>query len=217
MSTTFDPSHTVRSFTLGDGTKGRYYSVAALESLGLRRVGRLPVCMRIVLESLLRHCDGKRVTPAHVRDLANWEPRAVRTTEIPFAVARVLLQDLSGLPAINDFAAMRACAQRLAADPLRIEPRVPVDLVVDHSIEVDVNGSAEALARNMEIEYQRNTERFKLLKWGQQAFSDIRVIPSGNGIVHQVNLEYLARGVCKDGDLALIFSIQHPERVILKP
>ena len=201
MSTTFDPSHTVRSFALGDGTKGRYYSVAALESLGLRRVGRLPVCMRIVLESLLRHCDGKRVTPAHVRDLANWDPRAVRTPEIPFAVARVLLQDLSGLPAINDFAAMRACAQRLAADPLRIEPRVPVDLVVDHSIEVDVNGSAEALARNMEIEYQRNTERFKLLKWGQQAFSDIRVIPSGNGIVHQVNLEYLARGICKDGDL----------------
>ena len=179
---------------------GRYHSLAVLESAGLGTVSRLPFCLRIVLESLLRNCDGKRITEEHVKSLAGWRANAPREVEIPFVVARILLQDLSGFPALNDFAAMRATARRLGKDPTHIEPMVPVDLVVDHQVEVDVHKAADAVARNMELEYRRNAERLALLKWGKQAFSGIRVVPPGNGIVHQVNLEYLARGVWeKDG------------------
>ena len=187
-------------FTFGTTGRGRYYALSALEAAGLGRISRMPYALRVVLESVLRNCDGKRVTEAHVRDLAGWQPNAPRTAEIPFVLARILLQDMAGFPALNDFAAMRATAQRLGSDPKRIEPLVPVDLVVDHSVEVDVHGAPDAVQRNMEIEFQRNGERYAFLKWGKQAFSGIRIVPPGNGIVHQVNLEYLARGVWeKDG------------------
>ncbi|HET6491935.1 MAG TPA: aconitate hydratase AcnA, partial [Burkholderiales bacterium] len=189
-----------RKFRIGAGGSGNYYALPALEAAGLGKVSRMPYSLRVVLESVLRNCDGKRVTEEHVRDLAGWQPNAPRTTEIPFVLARILLQDMAGFPSLNDFAAMRATAQRLGADPARIEPLVPVDLVVDHSIEVDVHGAPDAVQRNMEIEFKRNGERYAFLKWGKQAFSGIRIVPPGNGIVHQVNLEYLARGVWeKDG------------------
>ncbi|MBI2295901.1 MAG: aconitate hydratase AcnA [Betaproteobacteria bacterium] len=187
--------NSLQEFKLASGGTGRYYSLAALEAAGLGRISRLPVSLRIVLESLLRNCDGKRVTEQHARSLAAWQPNAPRTQEIPFVVARILLQELTGIPTLNDFAAMRATARRIGADPGRIEPLVPVDLVVDHSVEVDVHDAPDALARNMEIEFRRNAERYAFLKWGQQAFTGIRIVPPGNGIVHQVNLEYLARGV----------------------
>src|SRR5690606_1836991 len=137
---------------------------------------------------------------AHVRALAGWQPGAERTTEVPFVVARILLQDLAGLPALNDFAALRSAARRLGADPAKVEPLVPVDLVVDHSVQVDHHGSPAALRRNMEVEFRRNAERYTFLKWGMQAFRGIRFVPPGIGIVHQVNLEHLSPGVwARDG------------------
>ncbi|MBI3041897.1 MAG: aconitate hydratase AcnA [Betaproteobacteria bacterium] len=182
------------------GRTGQYYSLPALEQAGLDRISRLPVSLRIVLESLLRNCDGKRVTEQHVRTLMAWRPQAERNAEIPFVVARILLQDMSGTPALHDFAMLRATAQRMGADPGRVEPLVPVDMVVDHSVEVDVHNAPDALERNMELEFKRNAERYQFLKWSMQAFSGLRVVPPGNGICHQLNLEYLARSVCeKDG------------------
>jgi aconitate hydratase len=196
-----DTFNALRELKLPSGKTGRYYSLPALESSGLGKISRLPFCLRIVLESLLRNCDGKRVAEDHVRNLAGWQANAARDVEIPFVVARILLQDLSGFPALNDFAAMRATARRLGKDPARIEPMVPVDLVVDHQVEVDVHKAPDAVARNMALEYRRNAERLALLKWGKQAFSGIRIVPPGNGIVHQVNLEYLARGVWEQDGL----------------
>jgi aconitate hydratase len=190
----------LKDLLLPSGRKGRYYSLAALETAGLGKVSRMPQSLRIVLESVLRNCDGKRVTEEHVRELAAWKATGKRTAEIPFVLARILLQDMAGFPALNDFAAMRNAAQRLGGDASGIEPLVPVDLVVDHSVEVDVSGQADAVQRNMEIEFKRNGERYAFLKWGKQAFQGIRIVPPGNGIVHQVNLEYLSRGVWdKDG------------------
>jgi aconitate hydratase len=190
----------LKDLPLPSGRKGRYYSLAALEAAGLGKVSRMPQSLRIVLESVLRNCDGKRVTEEHVRELAAWKATGARSAEIPFVLARILLQDMAGFPALNDFAAMRNAAQKLGGDASRIEPLVPVDLVVDHSVEVDVSGQADAVQRNMEIEFQRNGERYAFLKWGKQAFQGIRIVPPGNGIVHQVNLEYLSRGVWdKDG------------------
>ena len=190
----------LKDLPLPSGRKGRYYSLAALEKAKLGKVSRMPYSLRIVLESVLRNCDGKRVTEEHVRELAAWKATGPRTAEIPFVLARILLQDMAGFPSLNDFAAMRNAAKRLGGDPARIEPLVPVDLVVDHSIEVDVSGQPDAVQRNMELEFQRNGERYAFLKWGKQAFGGIRIVPPGNGIVHQVNLEYLARGVWeKDG------------------
>ena len=190
----------LRPFSLSSGKTGKYYSLAALEAAGLGKVSRMPVCLRVVLESLLRNCDGKRVSEQNVRELAAWQPNAPRTEEIPFVVARIVLQDLAGFPALADFAAMRGAARKLGADPRRIEPLVPVDLVVDHSVQVDHHASPDALRLNMEIEFQRNAERYRFLKWGMQAFDTMKIVPPGIGIVHQVNLEYLARGVQqKDG------------------
>ncbi|HEX2831358.1 MAG TPA: aconitate hydratase AcnA [Burkholderiales bacterium] len=190
----------LKDLPLPSGRKGQYYSLAALEKAGLGKVSRMPHSLRIVLESVLRNCDGKRVAEEQVRELAAWKPNEKRTAEIPFVLARILLQDMAGFPSLNDFAAMRNAAKRLGGDPTRIEPLVPVDLVVDHSVEVDVSGQPDAVQRNMEIEFQRNGERYAFLKWGKQAFGGIRIVPPGNGIVHQVNLEYLARGVWeKDG------------------
>ncbi|MGZ5125972.1 MAG: aconitase family protein, partial [Burkholderiales bacterium] len=177
----------LKDLPLPSGRKGKYYALPALEAAGLGRISRMPHSLRIVLESVLRNCDGKRVTEEHVRELAAWKPNESRSAEIPFVLARILLQDMAGFPALNDFAAMRNAAQRLGGQPSRIEPLVPVDLVVDHSVEVDVSGQADAVQRNMEIEFQRNGERYAFLKWGKQAFQGIRIVPPGNGIVHQVN------------------------------
>ncbi|HEY1226621.1 MAG TPA: aconitate hydratase AcnA, partial [Ramlibacter sp.] len=161
------------------------------------RVARLPVSIRIVLESVLRNCDGQKVTPEHVAALANWAANAERVDEIPFVVARVVLQDFTGVPLLADLAAMRSVAAKTGADPKKIEPLVPVDLVVDHSVTIDHFREPQALDLNMKLEFQRNNERYQFMKWGMQAFDTFGVVPPGFGIVHQVNLEYLARGVHK--------------------
>ncbi len=187
-------------FKLASGATGRYYSLPALERAGVAKVSRLPVSIRVVLESVLRNCDGKKVTEAHVRELANWKPTAERVDEIPFVVARVVLQDFTGVPLLADLAAMRNVAADLGKNPKLIEPLVPVDLVVDHSVMIDHYGTKEALDLNMKLEFERNSERYQFMKWGMQAFDTFGVVPPGIGIVHQVNLEYLARGVFqKDG------------------
>jgi aconitate hydratase len=185
----------LQSFRTASGKEGRLYSLPALEKAGLGKVSRLPVSIRIVLESVLRNCDGKKVTEEHVRQLAAWQPNASRTEEIPFVVARVVLQDFTGVPLLCDLAAMRGVAQRMGKNPKVVEPLVPVDLVVDHSVQVDHYGTRNSLDLNMKIEFQRNAERYKFMKWGMQAFDTFKVVPPGIGIVHQVNLEYLARGV----------------------
>jgi aconitate hydratase len=186
----------VKSFTTASGVHGRLFSLPALAQQ-FPNIHRLPMALRIVLKSVLRHRDGQKVTPEHVAQLANWQPNAERSNEIPFVVSRVLLQDFTGVPLLADLAAMRSTAQRLGLDAARIEPLVPVDLVVDHSAMVDHYGKANALDLNMKLEFQRNRERHEFLKWGMQAFSTFNVVPPGFGIVHQVNLEYLARGVHK--------------------
>ncbi|HEY8623117.1 MAG TPA: aconitate hydratase, partial [Casimicrobiaceae bacterium] len=187
-------------FRTASGVTGQYYSLPALERAGLGKISRLPVSIRIVLESVLRNCDGKKVTEDHIRELSRWAPVASRTDEIPFVVARVVLQDFTGVPLLCDLAAMRGVAQRMGRNPKLIEPLVPVDLVVDHSVQVDHYGTKDSLDLNMKIEFQRNAERYKFMKWGMQAFDTFKVVPPGIGIVHQVNLEYLARGVHrKDG------------------
>ncbi len=190
---------TRKSFKTASGKTGELYSLPAL-ARQFPNVNRLPHSIRIVLESVLRHCDGKKVTTEHVTQLANWRPNAPRTDEIPFTVARVLLQDFTGVPLLVDLAAMRAAAQRVGRDPTKVEPLVPVDLVVDHSIMADYYGTKNALDLNMKLEFQRNHERYQFMKWGMQAFDTFRVVPPGFGICHQVNLEYLTRGVHKTKD-----------------
>jgi aconitate hydratase len=190
----------LQQFRTASGKNGRYYSLPALEQAGIGKISRLPVSIRIVLESVLRNCDGKKITEEHVRQLATWSPNAARSDEIPFVVARVVLQDFTGVPLLCDLAAMRGVAQRMGKNPKVVEPLVPVDLVVDHSVQVDYYGTKNALDLNMKVEFQRNAERYKFMKWGMQAFDTFKVVPPGIGIVHQVNLEYLARGVHeKDG------------------
>jgi aconitate hydratase len=195
MSTPRDPLGVVLPFDPGGGRTGRLVSLPALERQGYGPVSRLPVSLRVVLEALARHVDGKKVTEEDVRALAAWPPRAVRTREVPFVVARVLLQDFTGVPLLVDLAAMRAAAARLGKDAGRIEPIVPVDLVVDHSVQVDAWGTPAALQANMALEFERNRQRYQFLKWGTQAFRTFRIVPPGFGICHQVNLEHLAKGV----------------------
>ncbi len=191
---TFD---TLRQFKIGRKT-ALFHSLPALgQELGVD-VQSLPISIRIVLESVLRNCDGKKITAKHVKQLASWKPRAKRTAEIPFVVARVVLQDFTGVPLLADVAAMRSVAQTMGKDPSLIEPLVPVDLVVDHSVMIDYFGSKDALDLNMKLEFKRNQERYQFMKWGMQAFKTFGVVPPGFGIVHQVNLEHLARGVHHD-------------------
>ncbi|PYK99021.1 MAG: aconitate hydratase, partial [Verrucomicrobia bacterium] len=190
-----NPFNSLQKFDLGNGKQGSFYSLPALEKSGPGPVSRLPVSIRLVLESILRNCDGKKVTESNVKALANWVPKAERTEEIPFLVARIVLQDFTGVPLLVDLAAMRSAVSRMAKSPKIIEPLVPVDLVVDHSVQVDFAGTPDALQRNLEMEFRRNRERYQFLKWGTQAFDTFKVVPPGIGIVHQVNLEYLARGV----------------------
>ena len=198
MST--DAFKTLSSFTTATGKQASYYSLPALEKAGVGPISKLPISIRIVLESVLRNCDGQRVREEDVRTLANWSAKAPKPVEIPFVVARVVLQDFTGVPLLVDLAAMRSTVARLGRDPKMIEPLVPVDLVVDHSVQVDFFGTSDALQKNLDLEFKRNRERYELLKWGQQAFKTFGVVPPGIGIVHQVNLEYLAKGVLeKDG------------------
>ena len=190
----------IHSFSMPTGSASEpsrtdFFSLPALQELGFPDLHRLPVSIRIVLESVVRHCDGDLIRTEHVAQLANWQSNAPRTDEIPFVVARVVLQDFTGVPLLTDLAAMRTTAATMGFDPKRIEPLVPVDLVIDHSVMVDYQGSEQALNLNMDKEFERNTERYQFLKWGMQAFKKFKVIPPGIGIVHQVNLEYLCRGV----------------------
>jgi aconitate hydratase len=192
--------NTLREFDLGAGKKGKLYSLPALEQSGVGKISRLPISIRIVLESVLRNVDGKKITEGHARQLAQWNPHAPRTEEVPFVVARIILQDFTGVPLLCDLAAMRGIVKAMGKNPKVIEPLVPVDLVVDHSVQIDYYGKPDACMKNMEMEFSRNRERYQFLKWGMSAFKTFKVIPPGIGIVHQVNLEYLARGVhCKDG------------------
>jgi aconitate hydratase len=207
MSQTRDSFGTLQTFK-ANGAEHGYHSLPALAKSGLD-VSRLPVSIRLVLESLLRNCDGKRVTEHAVRALASWQAKAARTEEIPFVVARIVLQDFTGVPLLVDLAAMRSAVAKTGKSPKVIEPLVPVDLVVDHSVQVDFSGSAEALAKNLEIEFTRNRERYQFLKWGMQAFETFKVVPPGIGIVHQVNLEFLAKGLLKDAE-----GIYYPDTLV---
>src|SRR3989454_4768773 len=195
MSATHKHLNTLQTFDLGTGKEGKLYSLPALEKAGIGNISRVPVSIRLVLESLLRNCDGKKVTEQNVRELAQWQAKTERTAEIPFVVSRIVLQDFTGVPLLVDLAAMRSAVARMSRNPKLIEPLVPVDLVVDHSVQVDFAGTPDALSLNLEMEFQRNRERYQFLKWGMQAFDTSKVVPPGIGIVHQVNLEFLAKGV----------------------
>ena len=186
--------NTLQAFKPAAGKSAHYYSLPELAKT-FPAVARLPVSIRIVLESVLRNCDGKKVSAHHIKQLANWQPNAARTDEIPFVLARIVLQDFTGVPLLADLAAMRGVAHKMGKNPKIIEPLVPVDLVVDHSVQVDSYGRKDSLDINMKLEFQRNEERYQFMKWGMQAFDTFKVVPPGVGIVHQVNLEYLARGV----------------------
>jgi len=191
-----NPFNTLQTF---EGGK-KFYSLPELTKQ-FPGVARLPVSIRLVLEAVLRNCDGKRVMESNIRELASWKPTEARTAEIPFVVARIVLQDFTGVPLLVDLAAMRSAVAKLGKNPKIIEPLVPVDLVVDHSVQVDFAGNAEALKKNLDLEFSRNRERYQFLKWGMQAFDTFKVVPPGIGIVHQVNLEYLAKGVLNQGEV----------------
>ena len=199
MSTPHNLFNTLQSFDLGNGRTGQFYSLPALEKAGVGPISKLPVSVRLVLESVLRNCDGLKVQEANVRELANWKANESRTAEIPFVVARIVLQDFTGVPLLVDLAAMRSAVAKLGKNPKIIEPLVSVDLVVDHSVQVDFAGSGDSLQKNLDLEFTRNRERYQFLKWGMQAFDTFKVVPPGIGIVHQVNLEYLAKGVLSAG------------------
>jgi len=190
----------LKTFDTGAGREGMFYSLPELEKQDVGPISQLPVSIRIVLESVLRNFDGKKIREQDVRNLANWGANDERTQEIPFVVARVLLQDFTGVPLLVDLAAMRSAVARMGRETGLIEPLVPVDLVIDHSVQVDFASTSDAFRLNMEMEFKRNNSRYQFLKWGMQAFDGFGVVPPGIGIVHQVNLEYLAKGVWeKDG------------------
>jgi aconitate hydratase len=201
MSTSHNLFGTLQTFELGNGRPGKFYSLPALEKAGVGPISKLPISIRLVLESVLRNCDGKKVHESNVKELANWKATETRTAEIPFVVARIVLQDFTGVPLLVDLAAMRTAVAKIGKNPKIIEPLVPVDLVVDHSVQVDFAGGADSLAKNLDLEFTRNRERYQFLKWGMQAFDTFKVVPPGIGIVHQVNLEYLAKGVLNAGDV----------------
>src|SRR5882724_587763 len=205
---------TLRKFDAGKGREGFLFSLPALEEQGIGNISRLPVSIRIVLESVLRNCDGKKVRRKDVETLANWNAKAPANAEIPFVVARIVLQDFTGVPLIVDLAAMRSAVARLGRDPKIIEPLVPVDLVVDHSVQVDFFRSPRALELNLDMEFKRNRERYQFLKWGQQAFKTFQLIPPGIGIVHQVNLEYLAKGVLSSQPSTLNSQLFFPDTLV---
>ncbi len=187
----FDPFSAKNTFETGSG-QATYHRLRALDDAGVTTTARLPYCLRTILEALLRTCDGYAVTEADIRALATWNAAAPAAAEIPFKPARVVLQDFTGVPCVVDLAAMRAAMKRLGGDPKKINPLVPVDLVIDLSVQVDFFGTHQALEQNVDLEFRRNAERYAFLRWGQQAFDNFRVVPPAIGIVHQVNLEFLA-------------------------
>ena len=195
-----DRFHSLQSFQY-EGKAGKYYSLPAIEKAGLGRISRLPVSLRVVLESALRNCDGKKITEQSVKNLAGWRPKAKRTQEVPLVVARVLMQDMTGVPLVVDFAAMREAAKAMGKDPEIIEPLCPGHLIMDHSVQIDHYGSPDALKKNMEIEFKRNRERYQFLKWSASAFKTFQIIPPGNGICHQINLEYVSQVVWRKDDM----------------
>ena len=201
------PRQFIQTLATSSGKSYRYYSLPALAKSGIGQVESLPISIRIVLESLLRNCDEKKITREHVERLSCWEANSPREEEIPFVVSRVVLQDFTGIPLLCDLAAMRDVASDMGKDPKLVEPLVPVDMVVDHSIQVDFFGTPDALDKNMGLEFSRNRERYQFMKWAMQAFDTFKVVPPGVGIVHQVNLEHLFRGVCQreQPDGALLF------------
>src|SRR5438876_926022 len=209
-----DEFKTLNEFDAGKGREGFFFSLPALEEQGIGKISRLPVSIRIVLESVLRNCEGKKVRRKDVEALAKWNAKSPANEEIPFVVARIVLQDFTGVPLIVDLAAMRSAVKQLGHDPKIIEPLVPVDLVVDHSVQVDFFGSARALELNLDMEFKRNRERYQFLKWGQQAFKTFQLIPPGIGIVHQVNLEYLAKGVLSSQPSTLNSQLFFPDTLV---
>ncbi len=192
--------NSLQEFKYG-GKSGKFYSLPALEKAGLGKISRLPVSLRVVLESALRNFDGKKITEAHLKSFAGWKPNAKRSEEVPLVVARVLLQDMTGVPLVVDFAAMREAAKVQGKNPEIIEPLCPAHLIMDHSVQIDTYGSSDALKKNMEIEFKRNRERYEFLKWSAQAFETFEIIPPGNGICHQINLEYISQVVWHKGDM----------------
>jgi aconitate hydratase len=205
--------NTLRTFKTASGKTGSFWSLPELAKT-YPNVNRLPVSLRIVLESVLRNCDGKKVTPEHVVEVAGWQANAPRQDEIPFVVARVVLQDFTGVPLLADLAAMRTVADQTGKDPKAVEPLVPVDLVVDHSVMIDYFRTRDALDLNMRLEFKRNVERYQFMRWGMQAFDTFGVVPPGFGIVHQVNLEYLARGVHKASGEAAKPAVYYPDSLV---
>lgn len=187
--------NSLQTLTTKSGKVGFYYSLPALEQSNIAKISRLPISIRIILESVLRNCGSNKITQKDVKNLANWSPYEINDSEVPFVVSRIILQDFTGVPLLVDLAAMRDAAKKMGAKPELIEPLVPVDLVIDHSVQVDRFGSPDSLEQNLKFEFHRNNERYEFLKWGQQAFKTFTVIPPAIGIVHQVNLEYLARCV----------------------
>src|SRR6266496_3414821 len=209
-----DEFKTLRNFDAGKGREGFLFSLPALEEQGIGKISQLPISIRIVLESVLRNCDGEKVRRKDVEALAKWNAKSPANVEIPFVVARIVLQDFTGVPLIVDLAAMRSAVRLLGRDPKIIEPLVPVDLVVDHSVQVDFFGSPRALELNLDMEFKRNRERYQFLKWGQQAFKTFQLIPPGIGIVHQVNLEYLAKGVLSSQPSTLNSQLFFPDTLV---
>ena len=198
-----------------DGQQYSYFSLHSLQEQGCGRMDELPYSIRVLLESLLRNCDGKAITETDVRKLAAWDAENVGEIEVHFKPARVILQDFTGVPAVVDLAAMRSAMHRLGGDPDKINPLIPVDLIIDHSIQTDFYASPDALAQNVQLEFQRNAERYALLKWAQQSLSNFRVIPPSVGIIHQVNLEYLASVVVENSPLAASHSpLLYPDSVV---
>lgn len=206
-----NPLNTLKKFESTSGASGYIYSLRALKEAGYD-ISRLPVSIRIVLESVLRNCDGKLATEADVRKLAAWSATEAGDYEVPFVVSRIVLQDFTGVPLLVDLAAMRDAAAKRGANPKKVEPLVPVDLVVDHSVQMDFAGSQDAYQKNLDMEFDRNRERYEFLKWGQNAFETFSVVPPSTGIIHQVNLEKLARVVFKgkiDGE-----NVFYPDTVV---
>tara|TARA_R100000027_G_scaffold391_2_gene473 strand:+ start:1753 stop:4581 length:2829 start_codon:yes stop_codon:yes gene_type:complete len=206
-----NPFNSLQSFQSGSST-GKIYSLPELEKQGVGPISKLPVSIRVVLESVLRNCDGERISEDDVKRLANWNAKSPVQEEIPFTVSRIVLQDFTGVPLLVDLAAMRDAAAKTGKEPSVIEPLVPVDLVVDHSVQVDRAGTAESFRQNLRFEFERNRERYEFLKWGQQAFETFSVVPPAIGIVHQVNLEYLAKVVFEkkiDGE-----SVFYPDTLV---
>ncbi len=214
MSTTLDSFKSRKTLTVGDKTYV-YYSLVEAEKNGLKGISRLPFSMKVLLENLLRYEDGRSVTKADIEAVAAWlDNRGKVEKEIAFRPARVLMQDFTGVPAVVDLAAMRDAMKDLGGDPRRINPLVPVDLVIDHSVIVDEFGNPQAFARNVELEYQRNGERYKFLKWGQSAFQNFSVVPPGTGICHQVNLEFLSQTVWTRTDVAEHEAFAYPDTLV---